>query len=370
MQGHRLDDLFMLGAGRTKRVSSYDKSGGNHDWMDVPGGETRTVADIEGCGIIRHIWMTHWTGDAEWQEEPLALRKLLLRIYWDGETEPSVQAPLGDFFGMPFARRKTFSSAAFAMSPEDGRAMNCWWPMPFAKRARITIENLCDNHTNFYLYVDYEQLERLPEGDPAYFHAQYLRESDTQGWAEQRIGVLEEKANVPEEPAWVPAAWMTKNTDGAGNYVILEAKGRGRYVGCNMGVDIHTPQANEWYGEGDDMIFIDGESFPPSLHGTGTEDYFCTAFCPTQEYSAPYHGLTIYSGDRERAGYKFAGKNAMYRLHVLDPIEFRESIRVTIEHGHANKLTGDWCSTAYWYQVEPHAPMPPLPSREALLPRE
>lgn len=371
MEGYDLHSLFQLGRGRRKRASSYDRSGGNHDWMEIAPGETREIAGLGDCGIIRHIWCTHWTGDQNWVEEPLALRKLILRIYWDDEQAPSVQAPLGDFFGMPFGRRKNFESAAFGMSPEGGRAMNCWWPMPFRKGARFTIQSLCQHPTNFYFYIDYDELDRLPGGDEAaYFHAQFRREADTRGWAPQEIGLLDrEKANVPEEPAWLPAAWLTKNTDGVDNYVLLDAAGRGRYVGCNMGVDIHTPQANEWYGEGDDMIFIDGEPFPPSLHGTGTEDYFNTAFCPTQEHCSAYHGLTLYSGDPARKGYKFAGQNAMYRLHIADPIEFRSSIRVTIEHGHANKLTGDWCSTAYWYQLEPHKPMQPLGGLAELLPR-
>lgn len=367
-----MDTLFLQTTGRPRRVSSFDNSGGNHDWVDVLPGETHIVADIEGCGIIRHIWCTHWTGDANWLEEPLALRKLILRVYWDGEENPSVQAPLGDFFGMPFGKRKNFASAAFSMAPEDGRGMNCWWPMPFARRARITIESLCAQSTNFYFYVDYEAWEALPDPqNMGYFHAQFLRERDTQGWAPEEIGLLDRvKANVPDEPGWVPDAWMTRNTSGRDNYVILEAKGRGRFVGCNMGVDIFRPQANEWYGEGDDMIFIDGEPWPPSLHGTGTEDYFCTAFGPTQVFAGPYNGITLHSGRTDEKGFKYHGQNAMYRLHILDPIQFASSIRVTIEHGHANKLTGDWCSTAYWYQSEPHVVLPPLPPLEGLLPRE
>lgn len=371
MNGYDISSLHIQSRGQNRRVSSFDPTGGNHDWRDLPPGATLTVADIQGCGIIRHIWCTHWTGDKDWVEEPLALRKLVLRMYWDGETEPSVQAPLGDFFGMPFARRMNFSSEAFSMAPEDGRGMNCWWPMPFRRGARVTVESLCEQSTNFYFYIDYEAYDELPQdADTGYFHAQFLRERDTQGWAPEEIGLLDRvKANVPEEPAWVPEAWLRKNTDGEGNYVILEAEGRGRYVGCNMGVDIFRPQANQWYGEGDDMIFIDGEPWPPKLHGTGTEDYFCTAFGPTQQYTAPFNGITLGEGTVEKEGYKYHGKNAMYRLHIRDPIQFERSIRVTIEHGHANKLTGDWCSTAYWYQTEPHRPMAPLPGLGGLLPR-
>ena len=123
---------------------------------------------------------------------------------------------------------------------------------------------------------------------------------------------------------------------------------------------------NDWYGEGDDMIFIDGEPWPPRLHGTGTEDYFNTAFCPSQEYSAPYHGITVYSGNE---AWPWGGKNSMYRFHIEDPIRFEQSIRVTIETGHDNALANDYSSTAYWYQIGRRAPLPPLPPMAERLPR-
>ena len=204
--------------------------------------------------------------------------------------------------------------------------------------------------------------------DAGYFHASWRRESNTNGWAPQEPGLLDrEKANVPEEPDWLPRAWLRKNTDGRDNYLILDAEGRGKFVGCNLNIEVFERQANDWYGEGDDMFFIDGEPWPPSLHGTGTEDYFNTAFCPTQEYSSPYSGLTLYSGDR--AGFKWGGKNSMYRLHVLDPIYFEKSLRFSIEHGHANKLSNDYSSTACWYQLEPHKPFEPLPGVEGRVAR-
>lgn len=368
--GHSIDDIFMLNNCRSRRISSYDRSGGNHDWIDLPPGSTVTFADICGCGVIRHIWITNWTGDKDWVAEPVALRKLVLRIYWDGEETPSVEAPLGDFFGIGFGISKNYCSAAFAMSPEDGRALNCFFPMPFAERARFTIESNCQNSTNFYFYIDYEEQPCLPE-DAGRFHACWRREADTNGWAPKEQGLLErEKANVSGEPAWIPAAWMNKNTDGKDNYVILEAHGRGKYVGCNLNIEMFEPQCNDWYGEGDDMIFVDGEAWPPSLHGTGTEDYFNTAFCPTQTFCTPWHGLTVYSGDPALPGYKYMGKNSMYRLHINDPIHFSSSIRVTIEHGHCNKLSNDYSSTAYWYQTEPHRPFEPLLPVALRLPRE
>lgn len=363
-----LGNLYHLANCASKRVSSFDKSGGNHDWVDIPSGETVTLMDVAGCGVIRHIWMTCWVGVGG-REEPHDLRKLTLRMYWDEEEQPSVEAPLGDFFGLVFGRRSTYHNAAFAVNPENGRGMNCFFPMPFQRRARMTLQNENQQSCNFYYYVDYEAMEQLPAGDLGYFHSCFRRERDTDGWAPRQTGYLDlQKADDPDEPAWYPKAWTRKNTDGSGNYLILEAAGRGKFVGCNLGIDVFERQANDWYGEGDDMIFIDGEAWPPSLHGTGTEDYFSTAFCPTQEYHAPYSGLTQYSGDK--AGFRFGEKNAMYRLHIADPIHFNKSFRFSIEHGHANKLSNDYCSTAYWYQQEPHQPFEPYPGVTERLPRE
>ncbi len=364
--GNELSTLHMLKSCKSKRVSSYDKKGGNHDWLDFEPGETKTIADIGSAGIIRHIWITHWTGDEAGVEEKFALRKLVIRMYWDGEENPSVEAPLGDFFGIGFGIRKVYNNAALSMSPQDGKAYNCFFPMPFSTNAKITIENDCDCHTNFYFYIDYEEYEQL-EVD-AYFHAQWHREHNTQGWAPVRHGFLGETGETtPGEPSWYPKEWTKANITGDDNYVILEAEGKGKYVGCNLNIDCFERGANDWYGEGDDMIFIDGEKWPPSLHGTGTEDYFNTAFCPKTEFHTPWHGITVYSGDK--AGWDWGGKNSMYRIHVNDPIHFEKSIKFTIEHGHANKLSNDYSSTAYWYQTEPHKPFPELLPRQQRLPR-
>lgn len=367
-QGHELSDLFLLNHCKSRRISSYDKSGGNHDWSDVAPGETFTVADIKGSGVIRHIWFTNWTGDEDWVEEAFALRKLVLRMYWDGEENPSVEVPLGDFFGIGFGKRRNYSSAVLSMNPDDGRGMNCYFPMPFAKGAKITVESACLNSTNLYYYIDYEEWQELPPMECGYFHAQWRREENTLGWAPIRPGMLDrEKAGVEGEPAWLPKAWLKKNTSGEDNYVILDAEGKGKYVGCNLNIDVFTPQANEWYGEGDDMFFVDGEPWPPKVHGTGTEDYFCTAFGPCKEFHTPYSGITLYSG--EQAGFKYGGKNSMYRFHILDPIHFEKSLVFSIEHGHANKLSNDYSSTAYWYQTEPHKEFPKLPEVAGRIPR-
>lgn len=172
---------------------------------------------------------------------------------------------------------------------------------------------------------------------------------------------------MTDRPSDLLAVWDAHpNRSDRDNYVILEAEGDGVYVGCNLNVDVFERQGNDWYGEGDDMIVIDGEPWPPRLHGTGTEDYFGTAFGPWHPYHAPYHGLTVYSGDDS---WPFRGKNSMYRFHIEDPIRFRKSIRVSIEHGEQNALSNDYSSTAYWYQHEPHRPFPPLLRVEGRLPR-
>jgi hypothetical protein len=273
-------------------------------------------------------------------------RKLVLRMWWDGEDHPSVEVPIGDFFGMGHGVRKVFTSLPLQMSPADGRGFNCWFAMPF-DAARIEVHNECDNDANVYFYIDWEEYPAPVEPKPARFHAQWRRENPTQGWLTEKLG-----------PDNVMEIWKANpNLSDEGNYVILEAEGDGIYVGCNLNVDCFQRQGNDWYGEGDDMIVIDGEPWPPRMHGTGTEDYFNTAFCPSTEFNAPYHGISLYSGTKE---WPFKGKNTMYRFHIEDPVRFRKSIRVSIEHGEANALSMDMSSTAYWYQHEPHSPFPAL----------
>lgn len=333
----------------SRRASSYDVAGGNEDWWTIEPGERRMLLDTDAPGCVKHIWMTVGNDDTY-------PRKLVLRMWWDGEETPSVETPLGDFFGVGHGLRKDFVSLPLQMSPADGRGMNSWWPMPFS-RARIEIHNECENPVNLYFYIDWEEYPspQATEG-LARFHAQWRRQNPTDGWLTEKLTPENHRRIWRENP----------NLSDEGNYVILEAEGDGIYVGCNLNVDVFEPQANDWYGEGDDMIVIDGEPWPPRLHGTGTEDYINTAFGPSTEFSAPYHGITVYSGTPE---WPFSGKNSMYRFHIEDPIRFRKSIRVSIEHGEANALSNDMSSTAYWYQLEPHRPFPPLPDVEHRLPR-
>ncbi|HPM23694.1 MAG TPA: DUF2961 domain-containing protein [Phycisphaerae bacterium] len=336
---------------KSKRCSSFDRTGGNHDAIPVAPGKRLVLAAIDGPACIKHIWST-----CSHAHNRDAMRSMVLRMWWDDERTPSVEVPLADFFGGGFGICRNFWSAPLQMNPDGGRGMNCWFPMPFRRRARLEVHNEWREPIEIFFYVDYELYPHW-EADLAYFHAQWRRENPTQGWGRQDI-------KGPPNVAHLKRAWATPNTTGAENYVILEARGRGQYVGCHLDVDCFQREKNDWYGEGDDMIFIDGEPWPPSLHGTGTEDYFSGAYCPRTEYSSPYTGITQYSGSPQWGEadqhWPFRGKNSLYRFHVLDPIRFNRSIRVTIEHGHNNKLSNDYSSTAYWYQFEPHGKFPKL----------
>jgi hypothetical protein len=371
-----LDDLTRLIPGRSLRQSSWDRTGGNRDCVSIGAGEERVIFDAEGPAQITHIWCTFAS------PESYAFRRLLIRMYWDDEEAPSVEAPLGDFFGVGHGVASHYLSLPLNMitrqdGPQPFAAMNCFFQMPFMKRGRVTIVNQCGSEVpSFYFYVDYRALENMPEG-LLYFHAQWRRENPTDGildMAGLRAAHAEFRGPVDEVSG-------LKNLTGEGNYVILDAEGRGHYVGCNLSIDHINPVPNvTWFGEGDDMIFIDGEPFPPSLHGTGTEDYFCAAWdYPSRKYSGPYHGISLaepaaVNGAWETPGawgagsFGYSGKWTSYRFHIEDPVIFRTAIRVTIEHGHANSLSNDYASTAYWYQTEPHKRFEPMLPVEQRLP--
>ena len=314
------DLLQKLGAPQdyaSRRVSSFDRTGGNKDSLTIKPGESAVLADVKGPGAVHHIWVTI-------AAEPFYGRKLVLRMYWDGETSPSVEAPIGDFFGVGHGLNRNFTSLPIDCSSE-GRARNCYWYMPFRTSARITVTNKGKRDVPaFYYYVDYRELPGLALDTPA-FHASYRQET-------------------PCEPGK--------------NYLILEAEGKGHYVGCNLSV---LQRAMGWWGEGDDMIYVDGEAFP-SLHGTGSEDYFSDAW-GMREDENPFYGCPLQEED-----FQAGSKATVYRFHIPDPVPFRKSIRVTIEHGHANDRSDFFSSTAFWYQIEPHKEFPAMPSVEARLP--
>ncbi|MBI3922907.1 MAG: DUF2961 domain-containing protein [Armatimonadetes bacterium] len=305
---------------KSRRWSSYDTTGGNADNWPIPAGETVVLGEMSGAGSVRHIWMT--TG-----EQDSNLRRLVLRMYWDGEESPSVVCPLGDFFGLGHAKATHFQSLPLQTFY---LGLNCWFPMPYSDGARITVTNDSPVDTFLYFYIDYQEWQQAPE-DLARFHANWRRE----------LVVRKDEARGPNARGNTDRL----NATGRDNYLILHTTGKGHYVGCCLHLDTNTPG---WWGEGDDMFFVDGEQWPPNMHGTGTEDYFCGAWnynCLQQTYCTPYYGYH-FKGNSD-----YTGKHSQYRFHVEDPVCFEESLRFSIEHGHANDRQGDWTSTAYWYQV-------------------
>jgi len=322
--GAGLDGLELLREGRSMRSSSADPNwrDGNGDARPIPPGETLVIADLEGPGVIQHIWNTVAAEDRGYA------RLLLVRMYWDGEEEPSVVCPLGDFFGVGHGLDRPFISEPVRVS-SDGRARNCYWPMPFRKSARITVTNEGAKHVHaFFWYVDWVQRD-VPE-DAAYFHAMYRQ----------------------EHPAVMGQ-----------NYLIADIAGRGHYVGTLLNV---RQRSISWWGEGDDFFFIDGEE-EPSIRGTGSEDYLCDAW-GLRELDGPYYGVPVFEA------YELLSRTSAYRWHIPDPVLFTTSLRVEIEHKGAEHgenremLSGfaeredDFSSVAFWYQTEPHKPFPPVPA--------
>lgn len=371
-QSPSLDDIFYLRNFNRRRKSSYDRTGGNLDNIYMEPGERRVIFDVDGPGMVTHIWTTqNAIGIRDY------LRGMVIRIWWDNEEKPSVECPLGDFFGMGHAKCRDFVSAPLQMSPQGGKGMNCWWPMPFKQHARIELHN--DNPKGLqpsrdgkmrggilvYYYIDYEKYDKIPWKDNqkiGYLHAQFRR--------------VDYKTDMRHDPdtgkRYSRNDWQVsggKNTRKNGgydrNHVILNAEGKGQYVGCHINIDNKWRLLINWPGEGDDMIFIDGDvDGEPTLYGTGTEDYVNTAWGPWTKYQAPYHGI-IKSGH-----FNYTGKITYYRYHIKDPVSFKKRIKVTIEHGHNNHRGDIWETTAYWYQIEPHGEFPKLPERADRVPRK
>ncbi len=337
------DHLLKLSSARSKRISSYDRTGGNADRIQFEAGETAVLAEIKGAGIIRHIWITISTADL------IARRNLVLRMYWDGQEHPSVESPIGDFFGQGWAEKYNFISLPLAAAPKDGNALVCYFPMPFGDGARITVENQGPEKVDaFYYYIDYEEHDSMPAETPR-FHAWYNQE-------------LTEPQGDQGENEWSVLGPEPKNPSDAGNYLFCECEGAGHFVGVNYYVQNPGPI---WYGEGDDMFLIDGEPWPGSLHGTGTEDYFNQSWCPDEHYLHPFFGTARAPGrGNNDPRFGWLGRTHCYRFHIMDPIYFRTSLRASIEHGHANVLSLNMASVAYWYQTLPSKPFPPLASAE------
>jgi len=290
-------------------------------FVRIKPGETFTMAEINGPGAIQHIWMTP-TGN--W-------RFSILRIYWDDETEPSVECPVGDFFGMGWNAYSPLVSLAVCVNP--GSAFNCYWVMPFRKKCRITMQNINDEDAmTLYYQVDYT-LTDVP-ADAGYFHAQFRR----------------------------------TNPDENSLYTIIDGlKGKGQYVGVYLAWGVNN---NGWWGEGEIKFYIDGDTRFPTICGTGTEDYFCGSYNFDRdgkytEFCTPYSGLVqVIKPD---GAYRSQQRFGLYRWHIMDPVRFDSDLRITIQDlgwrhgGRYLKQHSDIASTCFWYQTEPHAKFPPLP---------
>jgi hypothetical protein len=350
--GTELGNLYRLSDAQTRSISPENFSGAKGQggrategtgknasrdlglgWKVSPSvlikpGQTYTVAEITGAGAVQHIWLT-----------PTGIwRFAILRFYWDDEKEPSVEVPVGDFFGQGWGESAYLNSLPVVVNP--GSAFNCYWLMPFRKRCRITLENMDEKEMYLYYQVDYT-LTDVP-ADAAYFHAQFRRQNPT-------------AYKVP--------------------YTILDnVKGRGQYVGTYLAWGVHS---NDWWGEGEIKFFLDGDGDFPTINGTGTEDYFLGSYNfedkkthRYQEYTTPYSGL--HQVIRPDGLYHAQQRFGMYRWHIPDPIRFRKDLRVSIQalgwryNGRYLPLQDDVASVAFWYQTEPHTPFPKLPSKDDL----
>jgi len=329
-----LCDLTRIRDHKPGRCSSWDTTGRNADSWRIPAGESRVLADIAGPGVITHIWMT----------QANHYRECLLKITWDDAPQPSVLVPLGDFFCLGHGIVNSFQSLLFTASTahdnqfDRGCALNCYAPMPFRRRAIVELINQSAEDHRQYFYVDYETLREMPD-DMGYFHAEFRRANPFGGWGHE-ITVNAPQANIANKGK---LAWDN-------NYVILQTKGRGHYVGCNLSV---TNFQGTWWGEGDDMIWVDGYKWPPDLHGTGSEDYLNQAW-GMQDNAFMRNGSSIH--ERNTNGYQTS-----YVLHVENPVRFSKEIKVTIEHGHGNHLANEMSSVAYWYSARPVRAVSPPP---------
>ena len=296
--------------------------------VSIKAKQTFVLAEIEGPGAIQHIWMTptgHW-------------RYSILRFYWDGETEPSIEVPVGDFFASGWGQYAQVSSQAVCVNP--GSAFNCYWEMPFKKSCRITMENINEEDMRLYYQIDYT-LTDVPD-NAAYLHAQFRRTNP-----------------VPYKEVYTIA-------DGI--------EGWGHYVGTYMAWGVNN---TGWWGEGEIKFYMDGDTDFPTICGTGTEDYFCGSYNfenkaeqRYQEFTTPYAGLPQVI--RPDGRYESQQRFGLYRWHIMDPIRFEKDLKITIQAlgwrsgGRYLPLQDDISSVAFWYQTEPHASFPKLPDKDYL----
>ncbi len=311
------------------RIASTDPKLKNADYRRIDPGGTLELGKIEGAGRITHMWFTISA------KSPDHLRELVLRIYWDGADRPAVECPLGDFYGLGFGQYVEYQSAPIAIG--GIKALNCYWPMPFAKGARLTMTNEGSQPVgSCYFNIDY-RLDDKPNADLRYFHTQYRQ-----------------------------AYPASKGED----YLILETTGAGHYAGTFLSV---MANSDGWWGEGNDKFYVDGAA-KPTIEGTGSEDYFCGAWDFQKAFSNPYNGVPLYDNPK-KGGEKRGILNTCYRWHILDPVPFKQSLRMNIEHGSSGSnqdrkpLRNHYSSVAYYYLDKPEGDGPPLPSYKERIPQ-
>lgn len=352
--GSSLSNLYLLSDAKTRSISpenpTGEKGGGAkcdlengsaknaarelgkgwkvNPYIIIGGGKTAEIASIDGPGCIQHIWLTP---SGKW-------RDLIIRFFWDGQENPSVECPVGDFFASGWNEYSQINSLAVCVNP--GLAFNCYWQMPFRKSCKITVENLSEIDSFIYYQIDYSLTE--VEAEAAYFHAEF-----------RRVNPLPYKSD----------------------YTILDnIKGKGHYVGTYMAWGVNN---SGWWGEGEIKFFIDGDNEYPTICGTGTEDYFCGSYNfenqqthKYQEFSTPYAGMPqVLIPD---GVYKSQQRFGLYRWHITDPIRFETDLRITIQalgwrdKGRYLPLQDDIASVAFWYQTLPSGKLSPLPGRDEL----
>ena len=353
-----LNEITRIRNRRTGRASSWNTEGRNADSWQIQPGETRVLADIKGPGQITHIWMTQGAN----------YRECLLKITWDNAAFPSVLCPLGDFFGLGHGIVASYQSQFFSASTRfpyqfnKGCALNCYLPMPFRERALVELVNESDKVHGQYFYIDYETMPDMPE-DTGLLHAEFRRANPFSGWGPEIAsnGAGSHLANIANKNR---LAWDY-------NYVILETKGRGHYIGCNLSV---TNFRGDWWGEGDDMIWVDGYKWPPDLHGTGSEDYLNQAW-GMQDNAFLRNGSSIFEGRTTLVPsitpWGEGAYQTSYVFHIENPVRFQKEIKVTIEHGHGNHLANEMSSVGYWYADAPAPAIKPPPAAKRMpVPRD
>jgi hypothetical protein len=321
------------------RSSSFESTGANADARTVTPGQTLTILDTSGPGVISHIWFT--LDDSE----PYALKRIVIRMYWDGESSPSVETPVGDFFGL--GNGIYYGWQSMVLSVGSDKSLNSYFPMPYAKHALVTITNEGKQPlSHLYWNIDYrENAKPLPPGT-LYFHAQYRQAQPAHGWSTEWYENGDPMVNY------------RRNNDGKDNYTWFEATGHGQFVGVTMSI---LQNQDGWWGEGDDMFFVDDDK-KPTVIGTGSEDYFLGAWSFGGAQTFPLHGSPV-------VGKELAGqRSSVYRFHLDSPIPFTKYMKAGIEHGHANHRSDNFYSVAYWYQAEPHMAFPALPEMSDRIP--